>query len=64
MDFSLFTYWVNAVTMQAQKLAPPDLQCKDKFLIQCTVIPFGTSEEDITSDMVKFGGSLSVEVVK
>ncbi|KAK9933674.1 hypothetical protein M0R45_020856 [Rubus argutus] len=39
------------VTMQAQKVAPPDLQCKDKFLIQCTVIPFGTSEEDVTSDM-------------
>lgn len=64
MDFSLFTFWVIAVTMQAQKVAPPDLQCKDKFLIQCTVIPFGTSEEDVTSDMVKVGGSLSVEVVK
>ncbi|XP_050373587.1 vesicle-associated protein 2-2-like [Argentina anserina] len=39
------------VTMQAQKVAPPELQCKDKFLIQCTVIPFGISEEDVTSDM-------------
>ncbi|BFG15189.1 hypothetical protein CerSpe_014630 [Prunus speciosa] len=39
------------VTMQAQRVAPPDLQCKDKFLILSTVIPFGTTEEEITSDM-------------
>ncbi|XP_073304036.1 uncharacterized protein [Primulina huaijiensis] len=39
------------VTMQAQKTAPLELQCKDKFLIQSTVVPFGTSEEGITSDM-------------
>ncbi|VVA16861.1 PREDICTED: vesicle-associated [Prunus dulcis] len=39
------------VTMQAQRVTPPDLQCKDKFLILSTVIPFGTTEEEITSDM-------------
>ncbi|XP_021808619.1 vesicle-associated protein 2-2-like [Prunus avium] len=39
------------VTMQAQRVVPPDLQCKDKFLILSTVIPFGTTEEEITSDM-------------
>ncbi|CAK7332863.1 unnamed protein product [Dovyalis caffra] len=39
------------VTMQAQKVDPPDLQCKDKFLVQSTVVPFGTTEEDITSDI-------------
>ncbi|XP_019462783.1 PREDICTED: vesicle-associated protein 1-2-like isoform X2 [Lupinus angustifolius] len=39
------------VTMQAQKIAPPDLNCKDKFLIQCTIVPFGATEDDITSDM-------------
>lgn len=43
----------EAVTMQAQHVAPPDLQCKDKFLIQGIVVPFGTSDEDITSDMVE-----------
>lgn len=42
-----------AVTMQAQRTAPPDMQCKDKFLIQSTVVPFGTTEDDITSDMVR-----------
>ncbi|XVF38627.1 hypothetical protein REPUB_Repub20aG0118700 [Reevesia pubescens] len=39
------------VIMQAQRVAPPDLICKDKFLIQSTVVPFGTAEEDITSEM-------------
>ncbi|XVE65682.1 hypothetical protein DITRI_Ditri08aG0019300 [Diplodiscus trichospermus] len=39
------------VTLQAQRVAPPDLMCKDKFLIQSTVVPFGTAEEDIASDM-------------
>ncbi|CAA0839855.1 Vesicle-associated protein 2-2 [Striga hermonthica] len=27
------------VTMQAQKSAPPEMQCKDKFLIQSTAVP-------------------------
>ncbi|KAJ1385588.1 Vesicle-associated membrane-protein-associated protein [Sesbania bispinosa] len=39
------------VTMQAQRTAQPDMQCKDKFLIQSTVVPFGATEDDITSDM-------------
>lgn len=39
------------VTMQAQKAAPLDLHCKDKFLVQSTVVPFGTTDEDITSVM-------------
>ncbi|XP_068662348.1 vesicle-associated protein 2-2-like isoform X2 [Aristolochia californica] len=37
------------VTMQAQRVAPPDMQCKDKFLIQSTVVPFGSTEEDISA---------------
>ncbi|KAM7256332.1 hypothetical protein ACFE04_012073 [Oxalis oulophora] len=39
------------VVMQAQRVAPPDLRCKDKFLIQSTIAPFGITEEEITSDM-------------
>ncbi|KAJ9700123.1 hypothetical protein PVL29_005787 [Vitis rotundifolia] len=39
------------VTMQAQRVAPPDMQCKDKFLIQSTVVPYSTTETDIRSDM-------------
>lgn len=37
------------VTMQAQRVIPPDMICKDKFLLQCAVVPVGTAEEDITS---------------
>lgn len=39
--------------MQAQQTAPPNMHCKDKFLIQSTVVPFGVTEDDITSDMVR-----------
>ncbi|XP_047054952.1 vesicle-associated protein 1-2-like [Lolium rigidum] len=35
------------VTMQAQRTAPPDMQLKDKFLVQTTVVPPGTSDEDL-----------------
>ncbi|KAL6613841.1 hypothetical protein ACP70R_036111 [Stipagrostis hirtigluma subsp. patula] len=35
------------VTMQAPRAAPPDMQLKDKFLVQTTVVPYGTSEEDL-----------------
>ncbi|KAL4355188.1 hypothetical protein GQ457_06G017550 [Hibiscus cannabinus] len=37
------------VTMQAQREAPPDMICRDKFLIQSTVVPAGTTDENITS---------------
>jgi len=38
--------------MQAQKTGPLDLTCKDKFLIQNTIVPAGTVDEDVTSEMV------------
>lgn len=41
-----------SVTMQAQKEAPPDMQCKDKFLVQSVVVAEGTLVKDITGDMV------------
>lgn len=41
-----------AVTMQAQKEAPPDMQCRDKFLLQSVVAPDGTTNKDVTSEMV------------
>ena len=40
--------------MQAQSTPPPDMQCKDKFLIQSTVVPSETKEDDIKSDMVGY----------
>ncbi|GAV87610.1 Motile_Sperm domain-containing protein, partial [Cephalotus follicularis] len=52
------------VTMQAQRVAPQDLGRKDKFLIQSTVVPFGTTEEDITSDMFAKDSGKFIEDVK
>ncbi|KAJ1417507.1 PC-Esterase [Sesbania bispinosa] len=48
--FPLSPYSV-LITNQPQRTAPPAMQCKDKFLIQSTVVPFGATEDDITSDM-------------
>ncbi|GAV69688.1 Motile_Sperm domain-containing protein, partial [Cephalotus follicularis] len=52
------------VTMQAQQVAPQDLECKYKFLIQSTVVPFGTTEEDITSDMFAKDSGKFIEDMK
>lgn len=42
----------SSVTMQAQKEAPPDMQCRDKFLLQSAVVNPGTTSKDITPEMV------------
>ncbi|XP_057492611.1 vesicle-associated protein 1-3-like isoform X2 [Actinidia eriantha] len=39
------------VTMQAPKEAPPDMPCKDKFLIQCVIVPNGAITKNISSEM-------------
>ncbi|PQQ12352.1 vesicle-associated protein 1-3 [Prunus yedoensis var. nudiflora] len=39
------------VTMQAQKDAPQDMQCKDKFLLQSVVAPDGVTPKDIMPEM-------------
>lgn len=45
--------WFATVTMQAQKDAPPDMQCKDKFLLQSVVASPGATPKDITPEMVR-----------
>ncbi|XP_047255192.1 vesicle-associated protein 1-1 isoform X2 [Capsicum annuum] len=52
------------VTMQAQRTAPSDMQCKDKFLIQCTIVPFGTSEEEIPPSMFNKDNGKYIEECK
>ncbi|KAM7472728.1 hypothetical protein LguiA_010911 [Lonicera macranthoides] len=49
------------VMMQAQRVIPPDMICKDKFLLQDTVVPAGTADEDITSSMFNKDGGKYVE---
>lgn len=39
--------------MQAQREAPPDMQCNDKFLVQCVVAPPGAAPKDINPEMVR-----------
>ncbi|KAL4347755.1 hypothetical protein GQ457_17G020890 [Hibiscus cannabinus] len=39
------------VTMQAQKEAPPDMQCRDKFLLQSVKVNDGVTATDITAEM-------------
>ncbi|OWM88376.1 vesicle-associated protein 1-2-like [Punica granatum] len=39
------------VTMQAQKEAPLDMQCKDKFLLQSVKASDGATAKDITAEM-------------
>ncbi|KAG8363400.1 hypothetical protein BUALT_Bualt19G0018400 [Buddleja alternifolia] len=38
-------------TMQAQKEAPPDMVCRDKFLLQSVVVSPGITAKDITPEM-------------
>ena len=42
----------DSVTMQAQKEAPPDMQCKDKFLLQSVKTNDGATPKDITPEAV------------
>jgi hypothetical protein len=37
--------------MQAQKEAPPDMHCKDKFLIQTVVTKDGSTTKDVTAEL-------------
>ncbi|KAF9681661.1 hypothetical protein SADUNF_Sadunf05G0025200 [Salix dunnii] len=55
---------MQGVTMQAQKVAPPVMVCKDKFLIQSTVVPVGTTEKDITSSTFAKNENKHIEEVK
>jgi hypothetical protein len=50
------------VTMQAQREAPPDMQCKDKFLVQSVIVAEGTSSRDVTGEMFTKGGNVMDEV--
>lgn len=48
----VFCLVLGLVTMQAQKEAPADMQCKDKFLLQSVKVNDGTTAKDITAEMV------------
>ena len=52
MFYLVFIFFLIVVTMQAPRTASLDFECKDKFLIQSTVVSAETSDEDITASMV------------
>lgn len=56
LSFILIFRFVNVcyglVTMQAQKDAPTDMQCKDKFLLQSVKANDGAIAKDINAEMV------------
>ncbi|KAB1225271.1 Vesicle-associated protein 1-2 [Morella rubra] len=52
------------VTMQAQKEAPLDMQCKDKFLLQSVVTNPGANVKDITPEMFNKESGHNVEECK
>ncbi|KAL3814955.1 hypothetical protein ACJIZ3_016223 [Penstemon smallii] len=52
------------VTMQAQKEAPSDMQCRDKFLLQCVVVNPGVIAKDITAEMFNKESGNQVEECK
>ncbi|XP_076894557.1 vesicle-associated protein 2-1-like [Bidens hawaiensis] len=37
------------VTLQAQLQHPPDMQCRDKFLLQCTPVPPNSDSEELSA---------------
>jgi len=51
------------VTMQAQRDAPPDMHCKDKFLVQSAIVAKETMPKEVTGDMfTKDSGNIVDEV--
>ncbi|XP_047957122.1 vesicle-associated protein 1-1-like [Salvia hispanica] len=52
------------VTMQAQKEAPPDMQCRDKFLLQSAVVNSWIASKDITPEMFNKDSGNQVEEYK
>lgn len=44
---------VFSVTLQAQREYPPDMQCKDKFLLQSTIMPPHADVDELPPDTVR-----------
>ncbi|XP_038995875.1 vesicle-associated protein 1-1-like [Hibiscus syriacus] len=53
----------DLVTMQAQKEAPPDMQCRDKFLLQSVKVNDGVTANDITAEMLDVVEECKLRVV-
>ncbi|XP_060960121.1 vesicle-associated protein 2-1-like [Cannabis sativa] len=52
---------VIRVTLQAQRDYPPDMQCKDKFLLQSTIVSPNTDVDDLPQDTFTKEGGRALE---
>ncbi|KAL1316063.1 vesicle-associated protein 2-1 isoform X1 [Arachis duranensis] len=52
------------VTLQAQREYPPDMQCKDKFLLQSTVVNPNTDVDDLPADTFNKESGNTIEELK
>ncbi|KAK7262165.1 hypothetical protein RJT34_29726 [Clitoria ternatea] len=52
------------VTLQAQQEYPPDMQCKDKFLLQSAVVSPNTDVDDLPPDTFNKDSGRSIEELK
>ncbi|XP_027910099.1 vesicle-associated protein 2-1 isoform X1 [Vigna unguiculata] len=52
------------VTLQAQREYPPDMQCKDKFLLQSTIVSSNTDVDDLPADTFNKESGNSIEELK
>uniref|UniRef100_A0A1J3IG61 Vesicle-associated protein 1-3 n=1 Tax=Noccaea caerulescens TaxID=107243 RepID=A0A1J3IG61_NOCCA len=55
---------IVTVTMQAQKEAPLDMQCKDKFLVQTVIVSDGTTSKQVLAEMFNKEGGRVMEEFK
>ncbi|GAV67602.1 Motile_Sperm domain-containing protein [Cephalotus follicularis] len=52
------------VTLQAQREYPPDMQCKDKFLLQSTIVAPHTDVDELPPDTFNKDGGKTIEECK
>lgn len=50
----LSNFCICTVTLQAQREYPPDMQCKDKFLLQSTIVGPNTDVDDLPANTVRY----------
>ncbi|KAL6178432.1 hypothetical protein ACLB2K_049950 [Fragaria x ananassa] len=54
----------SAVTLQAQREYPPDMQCKDKFLLQSTIVPPNSDIDELPQDTFTKESGRTIEECK
>ncbi|XP_011621518.1 vesicle-associated protein 2-1 isoform X2 [Amborella trichopoda] len=66
-NFGIILPWdslIITVTMQAQKESPPDLQSKDKFLLQSTIVPSNIDIDEMPADTFNKDAEKNIEECK